>query len=66
MELFMTKVLDDKPPNVLEYAGKFFDSASLREVVSKYMVREQASANKLKHLNDIIKGKTLLWDKKEP
>ena len=56
----MTKVLDDKPDNVLEYAGKFFDSASLREVVSKYMNREKSSADKLKHLNDIIKGKTLL------
>ena len=56
----MTKVLDDKPDNVLEYAGKFFDSASLRDVVGQYMKREHASADKLKHLNDIIKGKTLL------
>ena len=60
MELFMTKVLDDKPENLLEYAGKFFDSATLRVVVSKYMSREKASADKLKNLNDIIKGKTLL------
>jgi hypothetical protein len=31
------KILDEKPDNVLEYAGTFFDSASLRDVVSLYM-----------------------------
>ena len=56
----MTKTLDDKPDNVLEYAGKFFDSASLRDVVKHYMHREAAAEEKLKHLSDLIKGKTLM------
>ena len=56
----MTKTLDDKPDNVLEYAGKFFDSASLRDVVAQYMKKEEDSAEKLKHLSDLIKGKTLM------
>ena len=37
LELFMFKILDDKPANVLEYAGVFFDSATLRDTVSTYM-----------------------------
>lgn len=56
----MSKILDDRPENVLEYAGKFFDSASLRDVVNNYMIRESASADKQKHLSDLIKGKTLM------
>ena len=37
LQLFVKKILDEKPDNVLEYAGTFFDSASLRDVVSMYM-----------------------------
>ena len=39
LQLFMSKVLDDRPENVLEYAGTFFDSASLRDVVTRYQAR---------------------------
>jgi len=31
--LFVRKILDDRPDNILEYAGTFFDRAELREVV---------------------------------
>ena len=60
LELFMKKVLDDKPDNVLEYAGTFFDSASLRDVVTGYMKMEKESEDRQKHLSDLIKGKRLI------
>ena len=57
----MKKVLDDKPENVLEYAGEFFDSAQLAALVEDYMIKQKEAAEKQKHLNDLIKGKTLIW-----
>lgn len=36
LSLFVSKILDDRPENVLEYAGTFFDSAALREAVNKH------------------------------
>ena len=60
LQLFVSKVLDDRPEHVLEYAGTFFDSAGLRDVVNTYTANEIESADKQKHLNDLIKGKTLI------
>ena len=40
-QLFISKVLDDRPENVLEYAGTFFDSASLRDIVNNYMAKSE-------------------------
>ena len=31
--LFLRRILDDRPDNILEYAGTFFDKAELREIV---------------------------------
>ena len=31
--LFVRKILDDRPDNILEYAGIFFDRAELKDVV---------------------------------
>ena len=62
LQLFVSKILDDRPENVLEYAGTFFDSASLREIVDQYMTREKETSQQAKHLNDLIKGKTLIWE----
>jgi len=31
--VFLLKVLDDKPKNILPYAGKFFDNPKLEEIV---------------------------------
>ena len=61
LQLFVQKVLDDRPENVLEYAGTFFDSASLRDIVTSYMAKAEAEEQKHKHLSDLIKGKTLIW-----
>ena len=36
IQLFMSKILDDRPENILEYAGTFFDSAGLRDLVNQY------------------------------
>ena len=33
--LFVRKILDDRPDNILEYAGTFFDRAELRDVVEQ-------------------------------
>lgn len=33
--LFIRKILDDRPENILEEAGKFFDRAQLRDVVEE-------------------------------
>ena len=33
LQLFVQRILDDRPENILEYAGTFFDSASLNELV---------------------------------
>ena len=60
LQLFVSRILDDKPENILEYAGTFFDSASLRDVVTNYTSKELAQADKQKYLSDLIKGKTLI------
>ena len=60
LQLFVSKILDDRPENVLEYAGTFFDSASLRDVVQQSMKKERETHEQAKHLNDLIKGKTLI------
>ncbi len=36
--LFVRKILDDRPENILEYAGTFFDRAELRDVVEAAIV----------------------------
>ena len=60
LALFVSKILDDRPENILEYAGTFFDSARLRDVVEGYIKKENELAEKQKYLNDLIKGKTLI------
>ena len=60
IELFVSKILDDRPENILEYAGTFFDSAGLREQVERHTVKEKSNADKQKHLSDLIKGKCLI------
>ena len=62
LSLFMSRVLDDKPPNVLEYAGTYFDSASLRDLVNKFMEEEKQTQGNTKYMNDLIKGKVLIWN----
>ena len=61
IELFVSKILDDRPENILEYGGTFFDSAGLREQVDKYTVQEIKNKDKQKYLSDLIKGKCLIW-----
>ena len=46
LALFVSKILDDRPENILEYAGTFFDSATLRSVVEKYINKENNMAEK--------------------
>ena len=60
IQLFFYKVLDDRPDNILAYAGQFFDRAELHEVVKKSIEDQMASEKRIKYLNDLIKGKTLI------
>ena len=46
LQLFVQRILDDRPENILEYAGTFFDSASLNELVSKSQKKEDQNAEK--------------------
>ena len=57
---FIFKVLDEKPEeNILEFAGKFFDRAELRDVVTEAIKKNQANEARNARLNDLIRGKTL-------
>ena len=58
--LFVRKILDDRPDNILEYAGTFFDRAELRDVVDKAIEEERREAARNELLNNLIKGKTLI------
>ena len=60
IQLFTRKLLADKPTEVLHFAGKFFDNASLSNVVMKASEEEKANEERNKWLNDLIKGKTLI------
>jgi hypothetical protein len=41
LSLFVRKVLDERPNNILEYAGQFFDRAELKDVVERAMEDEK-------------------------
>ena len=52
--------MDDRPDNILEYAGTFFDRAELRDFVETAIEQERREAARNEHLNNLIKGKTLI------
>ena len=58
--LFIRKILDDRPENILEYAGTFFDRAELRDVVTEAIERERENEERNQYLKDLISGKTLI------
>ena len=60
LQIFVARILDDRPENILEYAGTFFDSPRLRDQVKVYKEKEVASADKQEYLNDLIKGKCII------
>ena len=60
VQMFIYKVLDDRPDNILAYAGSFFDRAELHEVVKKSSEENKEQEKRIKYLNDLIKGKTLI------
>ena len=60
LQLFISRILDDRPENVLEYAGTYFDSASLRDLVENYMEQEKQTQGNAKYMSDLIKGKVLI------
>ena len=37
--LFLKKVLDEQPTNVLQFAGSFFDRPSLKDIVTEAMTK---------------------------
>ena len=60
LQLFISRILDDRPENVLEYAGTYFDSASLRDLVHNFMEQEKKTQGNAKYMSDLIKGKVLI------
>ena len=61
--LFIRKILDDRPENILQYAGQFFDRAELRDIVMESIGREKELEERNKYLSDLISGKTLIeWE----
>ena len=60
INFFIFKVLDEKPEEILKFAGKFFDRAELRDVVTQAIQENQANEARNAKLNDLIKGKTLI------
>ena len=60
ISLFIRKILDDRPEDILQYAGKFFDRAELRDVVTESIVKEKENEVRNQYLKDLISGKTLI------
>ena len=58
--LFIRKILDDRPDKILKYAGKFFDRAELRDVVTESIEKEKENEARNQYLKDLISGKTLI------
>ena len=58
--LFIRKILDDRPENILTYAGAFFDRAELRDVVNEAIAKQKTLEQRNAYLKDLISGKTLI------
>ena len=58
--LFVRKILDDRPDDLLQYAGTFFDRAELRDVVTEAIEKETENEERNQYLKDLISGKTLI------
>lgn len=53
-------MIDDRPDNILQYAGQFFDRAELHDVVKAFSDKYKQDEANFKYLNDLIKGKVLI------
>ena len=60
MGLFIRKILDDRPDEILQYGGTFFDRAELRDVVTEAIEKEKENEERNQYLKDLISGKTLI------
>lgn len=58
--LFIKKILDDRPDNILQYAGLFYDRAELRDIVDEAILKEKDEQARNEYLNSLIKGKILI------
>lgn len=58
--MFIRKILDDRPENILTYAGTHFDRAELRDVVTESIENEKENEARNQYLKDLISGKTLI------
>ena len=55
--LFVRKVLDERPDNILEFAGSFFDRAELKMVVESTIEKDKQEQQLNRYLNDLMQGK---------
>ena len=60
ISVFVRKVLDERPENILEFAGSFFDRAELKDIVEECMKCDQTEAKRNEYLNNLMKGKAFL------
>ena len=58
--LFIRKILDDRPENILKYGGTFFDRAELRDIVTESIEKDKENEERNQYLKDLISGKTLI------
>ncbi len=53
--LFIKKVLDERPDNILEFAGAFFDRPKLRSIVEAEQINEREENKRNAELESLTK-----------
>ena len=54
--IFIWKVLDEWPDDILKFSGGFFDWAELKQIVESQMENEVKEEERNKHLSGLISG----------
>ncbi len=53
VSIFVRKVLDERPDNILSFAGAFFDRAELKEVVESKIDENRKEQERNAYLNSL-------------
>ena len=57
ISLFVRKVLDERPDNILKFAGSFFDRAELKHIVESTFEKDKEEKIRNKYLDDLMQGR---------
>ena len=52
-------MLDERPDDILKFAGRFFDRAELKEVVEAGMEKNNEEEKRNEKLNHLLQGKKM-------